>query len=138
MVLVVLTLIVAGYSLFSLQQINLLNGQIVKVEVVIQESSDKMLDSLLAMDAYEKRFLVLGTDDMASLFQKRRKEFDSLLEGLQNLPRLGGARPPPSSRSRARPTRRFSPRKSSWFITAWPGKPTPSPTDSSRISWTSL
>ena len=87
MVLVVLTLIVAGYSLFSLQQINLLNGQIVKVEVVIQESSDKMLDSLLAMDAYEKRFLVLGTDDMASLFQKRRKEFDSLLEGLQNLPR---------------------------------------------------
>ena len=88
MVLVVLTLIVAGYSLFSLQQINLLNGQIVKVEVVIQESSDKMLDSLLAMDTYEKRFLVLGTDDMASLFQKRRKEFDSLMEGLQNLPRL--------------------------------------------------
>jgi GGDEF domain-containing protein/CHASE3 domain sensor protein len=86
MVLVVLTLMVAGYSLFSLQQINLLNGQIVKVEVVIQESSDKMLDSLLAMDTYEKRFLVLGTDDMASLFQKRRKEFDSLLEGLQNLP----------------------------------------------------
>ena len=59
-----------------------------KVEVVIQESSDKMLDSLLAMDTYEKRFLVLGTDDMASLFQKRRKEFDSLMEGLQNLPRL--------------------------------------------------
>ncbi len=87
-VLVVLTLIVAGYSLFSLQQINLLNGQIVKVEVVIQESSDKMLDSLLAMDTYEKRFLVLGTDDMASLFQKRRKEFDSLMGGLQNLPRL--------------------------------------------------
>ncbi len=86
LVLVILTMIVAGYALVSLRRINGLNEQIVTVDVVIQESSDKMLDSLLAMDAYEKRFLVLGTDDMVALFQKRWKEFDNLQAMLRGLP----------------------------------------------------
>ena len=68
---VIPTLFVAGYALVSLRRINGLNEQIVKVDVVIQESSNLMLDSILAMDSYEKRFSVLGTDDTVGLFQKR-------------------------------------------------------------------
>jgi HAMP domain-containing protein len=79
-ILVILTLLVAGYALVSLRRINSLNEQIVKADVVIQESSDLMLDSLLAMDSYEKRFLVLGTNDMVGLFQKRWREFVGLLD----------------------------------------------------------
>lgn len=89
-ILAALTLVVAGYALFNLRRIIELNRTIVKVDVVIQESSAKMMDALLAMDAYEKRFLLLGTDDMVSLFLKRKREFDASLQVLQSLPRRGG------------------------------------------------
>jgi GGDEF domain-containing protein/CHASE3 domain sensor protein len=86
-VLVVLTLLVAVYALLNLQRINDLNATIIRVDVVIQESSARMMDALLAMDAYEKRFLLLGSNDMAELFQKRKREFDASLLILAALPR---------------------------------------------------
>jgi GGDEF domain-containing protein/CHASE3 domain sensor protein len=89
-VLAVLCLVVGVYALYNLQRINDLNTTIVKVDVVIQESSARMMDALLAMDAYEKRFLLLGTDDMASLFQKRKREFDASFLVMAALPRRDG------------------------------------------------
>ncbi len=73
MMLVVLTVIVVVYALISLQHINTLNRTIVKVDVIREEASDKMLDALLGEDMYEKRYLILKSGDMLELFEKREK-----------------------------------------------------------------
>jgi GGDEF domain-containing protein len=88
--LVALTVGVVAYALVSLQRINNLNRSIVKVDVVVEEASGKMLDALLAQDTYEKRFLVLKSNDMIKLFIKRGKEFRSWLDILNNLPDRNG------------------------------------------------
>jgi GGDEF domain-containing protein len=90
MTLVVLTVIVVAYALFSLQQINALNRDIVKVDIIMEEASDKMLDALLGQDMYEKRYLILKSGDMRDLFAKRGKEFDAWLATLRGLPQAAG------------------------------------------------
>ena len=61
-------MIVVIYALVSLQRINSLNRSIVKVDIIVEEASDKMLDALLAQDTYEKRYLILKSGDMQELF----------------------------------------------------------------------
>jgi diguanylate cyclase (GGDEF)-like protein len=90
MTLVVLTVIVVAYALISLQQINTLNRGIVKVDIIMEEASDKMLDALLGQDMYEKRYLILKSGDMRDLFAKRGKEFDAWLATLKGLPEAAG------------------------------------------------
>lgn len=90
MTLVVLTVIVVAYALISLQRINALNRSIVKVDVIREEASDKMLDALLGQDMYEKRYLILKSGDMRDLFADRGKEFDAWLATLKSLPDASG------------------------------------------------
>jgi hypothetical protein len=86
MTLVALTVVVVVYALFSLQRLNTLNESIVKFDFTVEEAADKMLDALLAQDMYEKRFLILKSGDMRSLFEKRGKEFRTWLDVLKGLP----------------------------------------------------
>ena len=86
MTLVALTVMVVVYTLVNLQRINGLNRSIVKIDIVVKEISDKMLDSLLGQDMYEKRFVILKSREMSSLFEKRGREFKTWLVALQNLP----------------------------------------------------
>jgi diguanylate cyclase (GGDEF)-like protein len=86
MALVLLTVVVVVYALFSLQRINNLNKSIVKTDIPMQEAADKMLDAVLAQDTYEKRFLILKSEDMRKLFAKRGEEFRAWLKVLKELP----------------------------------------------------
>jgi diguanylate cyclase (GGDEF)-like protein len=86
MTLVLLTVIVVVYALVSLQRINSLNKSIVKIDIPTQEAADKMLDAVLAQDTYEKRFLILKSEDMRKLFAKRGDEFRTWLKELKDLP----------------------------------------------------
>jgi len=90
MTLVALTVIVVSYALISLQRINKLNSSIVKVDIVAEEASDKMLDALLAQDTYEKRYLILKSRDMQRLFARRGKELETELYVLRGLPDNSG------------------------------------------------
>ncbi len=85
MILVVLTVIVVVYALVSLQRINSLNRSIVNVDVLVQESANKMLDAVFAQDTFEKRYLILKSSDMRSLFFKRGEEFNSNLNTIRSL-----------------------------------------------------
>ena len=89
MTLVLLTVLVVAYALVSLQRINKLNTSIVKTDIIVQEAADRMLDALLAQDTYEKRFLILKSDDMRLLFTKRGYEFRAGLASLRTLPESG-------------------------------------------------
>ena len=86
MLLVLLTVVVVAYALFSLERINSLNRSIVKGDILVQEATDKMQDALFAQDMFEKRYLILKSGDMRSLFFKRGDEFDNRLQSLQRLP----------------------------------------------------
>ncbi len=86
MTLVLLTVIVVSYALINLQRINSLNRSIVNVDVVAQEASDKMLDALLAQDTFEKRYLILKSDDMRIFFAKRGDEFRTRFDSLKAFP----------------------------------------------------
>lgn len=86
MTLVVLTVIVVTYALINLQRINTLNRSIVKVDIIVEEAADKLLDALLGQDMYEKRFLILKSEDMLDLFSNRGNEFDSWFTTLKGLP----------------------------------------------------
>jgi diguanylate cyclase (GGDEF)-like protein len=90
MTLVGLTVIVVAYALVSLERINLLNRSIVKVDIITQESADRMLDAVLAQDTYEKRYLVLKSNDMERLFTKRGEEFHASMATLKTLAKRGG------------------------------------------------
>jgi len=86
MTLVALTVFVVVYALVNLERINSLNRSIVKVDIMISETSDQMLDTLLAQDTYEKRYLILKSKDIRSLFEKRGAEFNALLATLKKNP----------------------------------------------------
>ncbi|MGE5751024.1 MAG: diguanylate cyclase [Nitrospirota bacterium] len=90
MTLVLLTVIVVVYALISLQRINSLNKSIVQVDIVVQEAADKMLDALLAQDTFEKRYFILRSEDMRSLFSKRGDEFRLWRSTLRRLPEKSG------------------------------------------------
>jgi diguanylate cyclase (GGDEF)-like protein len=86
MTLVALTIIVVTYALLNLQRLNKLNNDVVKVEIPIQKAADAMLDTLLAQDMYEKRYLILGDNDMRTLFRKRAGEFRQWMAVLKEIP----------------------------------------------------
>ncbi len=84
--LVVFTVVVVVYVLISLQRLNTMSRDVVKIDVQVQESADKMVDALLAQDTYEKRYLILRREDIRDLFWKRAEELDTLIAGLKALP----------------------------------------------------
>ncbi len=86
MTLVVLTVIVVTYALLNLQRLNKLNSEIVNVEIPIQKAAEAMLDTHLAQDTFEKRYLILGDNDMRTLFRKRAGEFNQWLAVLKEMP----------------------------------------------------
>jgi CHASE3 domain sensor protein len=83
LMLVILTAMVIVYALASLQRLNTLNREIVKVDTPIQVAADTMLEAITAQETYEKRYLILHGEDLRSLFRKRGKEFESGLTSLQ-------------------------------------------------------
>ena len=85
--LVVLTVVVVVYVLINLQRLNSMNRDVIKIDIRIQESADKMLDALLAQDTYEKRYLILRREDIRNLFWKRGEELDAWIAALKTLPK---------------------------------------------------
>src|SRR5208283_2286824 len=90
MTLVALTVIVVVYALVNLERINSLNRRIVSVDIVVSETSDQMLDALLAQDTYEKHYLTHKSKDIKSLFEKRGAEFRTWLATLKKIPDADG------------------------------------------------
>ena len=84
--LVILTLGVVAYILLSLNRLNHLNNEIVRVFIPTQETADKMLDVLVSQDTYEKRYLILRGKNISALFWARAEEFKDLLTRLRKNP----------------------------------------------------
>jgi len=85
----ILTIIVVVYTLVSFLRLNHINKSMVNGDIRVQEAADKMLDALLAQDMYEKRYLILKSDDMLTLFVKRGDEFKTWMTSIKDLPDRG-------------------------------------------------
>ncbi len=77
---VVFTLLVGGYALFSLNTISGISDSMVKRDFPLMESVDKMTENLLAQDLYEKRFMVFRDPAIKSLFDDHGNEFREWLD----------------------------------------------------------
>lgn len=81
-ILAALTLTVVAYALASLYRIYSLNQDIVNVHIPVEAAAEKMIDTLLAQNLYEKRYLILRRKDLRHLYWERSREFRGLLENL--------------------------------------------------------
>jgi GGDEF domain-containing protein/CHASE3 domain sensor protein len=88
-VLVVLTATVVGYVLVSLSSINSLSRNIVTVNIPGDAAANRLVETLLAQDTYEKRYLILRRQDLGHLYWDRAKEFSANLEELKRVGRAG-------------------------------------------------
>jgi GGDEF domain-containing protein/CHASE3 domain sensor protein len=86
MTLVVLTVVVVVYVLLSLYRLNSLNNEIVRVYIPTHETADRLLNVLVAQDAYEKRYLNLRGQKFRTLFWDRAEGFRNLSALLNKLP----------------------------------------------------
>lgn len=72
-------LIVGGYAIWGLQELNRITATIIFNDLKAGEQLTRLNDSILAQDLYEKRYLTLKQNEAENLFWNRSKEFKSLL-----------------------------------------------------------
>lgn len=80
-----LTIFTAAYTLSVLHKLNDINDSMVRTDISLINTSDKMLDHLLAQEQYGKRYIILKTPDMKPLFFERSEEFKKELESFEKL-----------------------------------------------------
>ena len=92
MAMVFFTLVVGGYAIWSLIELNRISTGIILNDASTQEKLTKLNDLLLAQNLYEKRALTFGESDAEQVFWSRSREFRSLLSEMKDIqPSLEGA-----------------------------------------------
>jgi GGDEF domain-containing protein len=84
-ILIVTSIFIFVYAKISFQQFSRLNRSIVTIDITIQKAANRMHDALMDQDNYEKRYLILRSNDMLELFWRRGKEFHGWLDTLNSL-----------------------------------------------------
>jgi len=79
-----LTVVASAYAVVSLQNQNKLAHAITSQDYVILETSRNMLETLLAQESTEKKFLIFKDISFANIFFTRSREFR---EGIKNIKR---------------------------------------------------
>jgi diguanylate cyclase (GGDEF)-like protein len=88
--LALIIILISLYTLSSLNELSDINRSIVNDSMAIIENSDSMTDSLLAQEAYAKRYLILNSEGMLTLFSKRDIEFGKILRKIADISESDG------------------------------------------------
>jgi GGDEF domain-containing protein len=92
MAMVFFTLIVGGYAIWSLAELNKISTGIILDDASTQERITKLNDLLLAQNLYEKRALTFRESDAEDAFWSRSREFRALIsEMADSQPSLKGS-----------------------------------------------
>lgn len=78
-----LTVLASAYAIYSLRQLNDLAYRIINEDVAIVDVSKKLLDTLIAWESAEKRYLILRDPSIEEIFRTRSREFADGLSGLE-------------------------------------------------------
>ncbi len=81
----ILTVLIALIALSNLRRLNEINNRIIERDVPLVEMTDKMIETLLAQELYGRRFFILRSPEMETLFWKRSDEFKKLLRQMGDL-----------------------------------------------------
>ncbi len=81
-ILTVSSVFIFVYAKSSFQKLNTLNRSILNVDITIQKATRDMMNAIMDQDNYEKRYLILKSNDMLVLFSKRGKDFNAWIEKL--------------------------------------------------------
>jgi diguanylate cyclase (GGDEF)-like protein len=84
--LAVLIVVISVYAISNLERLNEITQGILKRDVVLIETTEKMIDNILARELYARRYWILESGEMLSLFWERSREFDLMMEKLRGLP----------------------------------------------------
>jgi GGDEF domain-containing protein len=85
-VLLALLVIISVYAMINLNRLNEINNSILNIDLPVINTSEKMIDVILAQELYAQRYLILGTSDILKLFWDKEKEFNQLVEDIRALP----------------------------------------------------
>lgn len=85
-----LTVMASAYAIYSLQSLNDLAYTIIERDFFILETNKKMMNTLLAQESAEKKYLILKDPSIEEIFRTRSREFKTEIESLQtrNVPDL--------------------------------------------------
>ncbi|MDP2839424.1 MAG: HAMP domain-containing protein, partial [Syntrophales bacterium] len=78
-----LTVLASAYAIFSLQQLNDLAYRIINDDFAVVDQSKSLLDSLIARESAEKRYLILQDPTIEEIFWSRSREFNRIFEELR-------------------------------------------------------
>ncbi len=84
-ILIITSIFLFIYAEVSFRQFRKLNNSILTIDITIQKATNRMHDALMDQNNYEKRYLILRSNDMMDLFWKRGKEFHQWLNVLKDL-----------------------------------------------------
>ncbi|MDP3098489.1 MAG: diguanylate cyclase [Syntrophales bacterium] len=78
-----LTVLASAYAIFSLQQLNDLAYRIINDDFAVVDQSKSLLDSLIARESAEKRYLILQDPTIEEIYWSRSREFNRIFEELR-------------------------------------------------------
>jgi diguanylate cyclase (GGDEF)-like protein len=78
--------LVAAFSLASLEKMQGINERILSVDIKVIDKTDKMMDSLLSLELFAKRYGILKTSEILELFYEKQGDFKLLNNELSELP----------------------------------------------------
>ena len=76
-------ILISIVALSSLNEANMTSKNIIEHDIVLLETANNMLDSLLAQESYGRRYLILDSQEILELFWQRSNEFDVLVYKIQ-------------------------------------------------------
>jgi diguanylate cyclase (GGDEF)-like protein len=78
-----LTILASAYALFSLQQISGVAYNLATQKFVLVENSKTLMDTLLAQEGVEKKYIILKDPLLEQIFWQRSSEFNEVLAGMR-------------------------------------------------------
>jgi GGDEF domain-containing protein len=84
--LVALIFVISAFAISSLEKLNNINEVIVRTDVPLIETADRMIDTIISQELYARRYAILNSSEMLILSREKSKEFDSLVEKVRSLP----------------------------------------------------
>ena len=83
---ILVIILIAAISLQGHQELDKMNQTVLKGDTVLVQLTDRMVDNLLAQEAYGRRFLILDSPEMNEMFWQRGKDFNDLIAQVPKLP----------------------------------------------------
>ncbi len=77
------TLVITLLTLSRLNQVDRLNSEIINKDLAANRTAETMMETLLGQENYGRRYMILHTPDMLSLYKGRESEFVKSLEQIR-------------------------------------------------------